>query len=277
MSFSFLNEARRDLFVPRGHVLSALENTDALSGAQAMSGWLDWIDEMGHAALDYTIINRVAVIRINGALCSAQIPFWFFYGDVTYENITETLKHAAGNADVDSIVLRFNSPGGTVVGCAEAAQIIDKISGMGKPVLAHAQMADSAAYWLASATNRIYVDPTGEVGSIGVICMHADYSEFYAKIGVKVTPLFKGKHKADGHSYGPLTEQAQARFDGELSYMRDLFAGAVAEYRGMDVNAVRGTEAMTYTGALGVAAGLADEVCFFEDLLAIARDLDVDK
>lgn len=282
MTYAFLNESRARMFVPRAHLADRIETPHGYAAAQAMpqermaGGFMQWITEIGREPMDYSIIDRVALIDIHGAICSAQIPFWLFYGDVTYESIVETLKHAVADPDADAVILRFNSPGGTVTGCAEAAAAIDRIASGSKPVIAHAQMADSAAYWLASATNKIVVDPTGEVGSIGVICMHADYSKLYDEYGIKITAISSGAHKPDGNPYAPLTDQALQRFQADMDYLRGQFVGSVAKYRGLPEKQIRATEALTYIGAQAVTAGLADETGFFDDLLAAAAGLTVD-
>jgi len=282
MTYAFLNENRARMFIPQAHLLSRIDAERRMAAAapvapEKMAGsFMQWVTEMGREPLDYRIVDRVALIDIHGAVCSAQIPLWFFYGDVTYESIVETLRHAVADTDTDAVILRFNSPGGTVTGCAEAAAAIDRIASGDKPVIAHAQMADSAAFWLASATNKIFVDPTGEVGSIGVICMHADYSKLYEEWGIKVTAIAAGAHKTDGNPYEPLTEQALERFKADMEYLRGQFVSSVAKYRGLPEKQVKATEALTYIGAQAVAAGLADEAKFFDDLLAEAASLAVD-
>lgn len=260
MTYFLMNMAHAEMYLPR---MRAAFKEASVDKADAFWSW----DIDGESALEYKVENGVAVVDVKGAIASAQIPLWFFYADLTYENIVETVKDAVNDPDVTSVILRISSPGGTVLGCAEAAAQIDALSQGEKPVVAFAHMADSAAYWLAAATNAIYVDPTGEVGSIGVITWHYDYSKFYEDIGIAVTPLKAGRHKDDGHPFAPLTDQARARIEAEIEYLRDRFAENVSVFRGMKFDDVKKTEAITYIGQLGVDAGLADEVMYFKDLL----------
>lgn len=258
MTYAFLNKKHMSMHVPR-----ALRGGAEMSVEKARA----FFGKDGEAAMEYDVKNGIAVITVSGAVVSNLFPWWFFYGDTTYESLIATVSDAVLNPDVSGVILRMNSPGGTVIGCAEAAAQLDKLAQGGKPIITHAVLADSAAYWLASATNGIIVDPTGEVGSIGVISQHADYSEAYKDWGVTMTDIYAGKHKADGSPHKPLSKQAEDRFNAEMEYLRQQFAGGVAAYRGLNVDDVLSTEAMTYIGRQAVHAGLADDVMFFSDAL----------
>lgn len=264
MPHLFLNAAHMQMFPPRAQRELAEASPD-----DVMAYW----GEFSRGVMEYEVKAGVAVIDIAGALVSAQIPLWFFYGDMTYESIVETIRDAVENAEVKAVLVRFNSPGGTVTGCAEAAAAIDALSAL-KPIVAHCQMADSAAFWLASSMNEIHVDPTGEVGSIGVICTHTDISEALAEWGVKVKHIFSGRHKADGSPYAPLSEQAEERFQADMDYLRGIFVDAVAKYRSMKKEDVAATEALTYIGQRAVDIGLADGVVFSASLLQMMQEID---
>jgi signal peptide peptidase SppA len=270
MSHFFLNERHAEMFTPRALRIASHPSAARMDAAKlhATAG------ECGDGMLEYDIRGGVAVIDINGSIVTAKIPLWFFYGDVTYESIVDAVEAAVEDKDVHAVLLRFNSPGGTVTGCAEAAAKLNRLANDGgKPVVAHCQMADSAAYWLASTANEIFVDPTGEVGSIGVICVHWDYSKLFEKAGVAATPIFAGDHKADGHPYAPLDKDAKARIQAEMDYLRDIFVTTVADHRALQTDSVRETQALTYIGQLGVDAGLADDVGYADDVLQTLIDL----
>lgn len=262
MSHLFMNSLHAAMFTPRGARIAARLDMSKIDLLKAHAS----IGDCGQGSLDYEIIDGVAVIDIHGALTSASIPMWFFYGDITYEAVIEAVESAVLDSSVHAILLRFNSPGGTVTGCAQAASALSRLS-ESKNIVAHCKMADSAAYWLASAVNEIHVDPTGEVGSIGVICMHWDYSAQLEEMGIVVTPLTAGKHKSDANPYQPLTAQAKKRLEAEMEYLRGQFVSGVAVNRLLDIEDVRETEALTYIGQLGVDAGLADHVGFADELL----------
>jgi hypothetical protein len=97
---------------------------------------------------------------------------------------------------------------------------------------------------------------------------HVDVSEQLRKQGRAVTHLYAGARKVDGSPYSPLSAAARERFQAEVDWIYDEFVQAVAAYRGMTADAVRATEAATYRGAAGVAAGLADRVITLDDYLS---------
>ena len=100
-------------------------------------------------------------------------------------------------------------------------------------------MAASAAYWLASQADEIAVTPSGEVGSIGVIAMHVDWSEFESNLGVKTTLVTAGRRKAELNPYSPLTEEARAALQQDVDAFYDMFVADVARGRGVSVKKVK--------------------------------------
>lgn len=123
-----------------------------------------------------------------------------------------------------------------------------------------AESAYSAAYAIASATDKIIVPRTGGTGSVGVICAHVDFSKALTQAGIAVTLITYGDRKADGSEHKPLTDAALARFQADVNTMGDLFAQTVARNRNLSTARVRDTQAATYLGAAGVQIGFADAV-----------------
>ena len=85
-------------------------------------------------------------------------------------------------------------------------------------------------------------------------------SKWEENIGLKFTTIFRGDNKNNGSQHEPLSEQAQAMFQGMIDDMYETFTSSVAEYRGLNQQAVIDTQAAFYFGADAVSAGLADEV-----------------
>ncbi|MGD7175730.1 S49 family peptidase, partial [Ralstonia pseudosolanacearum] len=167
-----------------------------------------------------------------------------------------------------AILLDVDSPGGESGGVFDLADRIRAAAAI-KPVWAAANdMAFSAAYALACAASRVFVSRTGGVGSIGVIAMHVDQSVKDAKDGVRYTAVFAGARKNDLNPHEPITDEAQAQLQAEVSRIYRLFVATVGSYRGLSAEAVTATEAGLFFGQDAVAAGLADAVGTFEDALA---------
>lgn len=226
------------------------------------------------AASGYDNVGGVALIEVQGTLVQKLGSLRPYSGMSGYDGIRQNLFMALEDPDVKAIALDIDSPGGEVAGCFDLVDTIYSLRGT-KPMWSILnESAYSAAYAIASATDRIVVPRTGGVGSIGVICAHVDMSKALTSAGVKVTFITYGDRKADGHSEIELSEEAFARFQADIDTMGDLFVETVARNRNITAATVRDTQAATFMGAAGVALGLADEVAApdaaFRDLMALA-------
>lgn len=216
----------------------------------------------------FRVVDGVAIVPVEGDLVHKLGTLDPWCGMTGYDAITFKVNEAAADPDVRGILLDIDSPGGMVDGCAACGDVI-RAARAAKPVWAAlSDNAFSAAYWLASQAERIVLPRTGGVGSVGVVTLHADLSAMYSEWGVTITVLHAGAHKADGHPYGPLPEAVAADILAELESLRIQFATAVAEGRGLGLDAVLATEARCLLAEDGVKAGFADEILNPDDALA---------
>ncbi len=218
-------------------------------------------------AESFRVIDGAAVIPITGTLIHRGAWVGSYSGETSYEGIAAQIEAAASAPGVRGIALEIDSHGGQVAGCFELADLIRETA-LIKPV--HAFVCDhaySAAYALASQASSISITRTGGAGSIGVICLHADYSGQMEQRGIKVTVISAGAHKADENPYAPLPDDVRANLEAEMEYLRGLFAETVGAGRGaaLSSKAALETEARCLIGAQAVEAGLADEVANSRD------------
>ena len=214
--------------------------------------------------------DGVGVITVAGSLVNRGAWIGANSGLVSYEGIKHQLGVAAADPKVRSIILDMSSPGGEAIGALETADAVRAVAAI-KPVVAVVNgMAASAGYAIASGATEIVTTPTGVAGSIGVIMVHADYSEALADEGIKPTIIFAGAHKADGNSMQPLPDSVRADLQAEIDAFYQQFLSTVALGRGERLSAemARKTEARVFIGAAAVEAGLADRVGSFESVLA---------
>ncbi len=213
--------------------------------------------------------DGVAVLTITGTLVNRGAWIGSYSGTTSYEGIKFQIERAAADPKVKSIILDIESPGGEATGAFEAAAAIAAVAAQ-KPVTAIVNgMACSAGYALAAGASRIVSTPTGISGSIGVVLMHADYSEMLGRAGIKPTLIHAGAHKVDGNPYEPLSKGVKTDLQAEVDKFYDLFVATVAKGRkAMDEKAIRATEARTFLGAEAKQLGLVDDVGSFEDVLS---------
>lgn len=177
-----------------------------------------------------------------------------------YGYIGSALEAAAADADVERIVLDLNSGGGHVAGNFELAARVREINGI-KPITAIVDSrAMSGGYSLAAACGRIIATPTADIGSIGVLLCHMSMESALEKFGVKVTFVHAGKHKVDGNPYQDLPDDVRESLQASVDSSYKAFVSLVAEYRGLDEDAVRATEARVYGAEEALALGLVDAV-----------------
>jgi len=248
-----------------GNAVSGAANDDDFWG----SGEDSWI-----AALrPYNVVNGVLQIPVMGVLLN-RFPYQYGRWATGYKYIEMAVKRGLADSNVSKIAFVIDSPGGEVAGCFEVTDFIYE-NRDAKPMRAFsADSAYSAAYAIFSAPGKGngIVTRSGGVGSVGVVTAHVDFSKAYEKMGVKLTYIFRGKHKVDGNSAEPLPAEVKARIEKRLEKLYSVFTSTVARNRGMDEQAVRDTEALTYDAEDGIEIGFADRLGALEDEMAIFAD-----
>ena len=202
----------------------------------------------------YQVADGIALIHVCGVLSNGD------WGDTTYESIQHQVKTALADTLVRGILFRFNSPGGSTDDCFETGDLIAKATKQ-KPCWAAVDtMCFSAAFLLASQTEKIYVAPkSGGVGSVGVFCAHFDYSRMLQSMGVNVTLVSAGKGKTDGNPYEPLSPAARKDLQSQVDRLYGEFVGYVSRGRHMDAAGIVKIGAHCFDGADdAIASGYAD-------------------
>ena len=226
----------------------------------------DDYEDDGNVYLD----NGVAVVCVDGPLM--QRGGWWWDG---YASIHGRMLSALTRPGTRALVLKINSPGGVAAGCFEAArQMRADCLAAGVPVIVYAdEMACSAAYALACVGDRIWLPPSGCVGSVGVIATYLDATAALKDMGMRYVLATSGAYKADGHPAKAITHEVEARLMQPVTHLAGLFFGWVAERRQMRPDAVDALEAGVLWGRTALAAGLADTVGSYADCLASAAAL----
>jgi len=212
--------------------------------------------------------GAVAVVPVFGGV--AQHRGSDYWGGVFTEELVGLLARLVDSPNVGAVVLSFDSPGGIVFGVPEAAGAIRALSQV-KPIYGHVKaQAASAAYWLATATTKLFVQPSSEVGSIGVWTMHIDASEALKQIGWDITMISAGKYKTEGHPFGPLDDDARDHLQEGVDRYYDDFLDGVATGRGVTKATVRNDfgEGRMLDAAEAKRVGMVDGICTLGELLA---------
>lgn len=225
---------------------------------------------LGSEPQDYEILNGVAVIPIMGTIGRRANLFSDISGGASSDLVMRDLRAAAANSRVNSILLHIDSPGGTVAGTQQLADVVREV-GAAKPLvtLGDGTMA-SASYWVGSAAKAVYIaDGTTEVGSIGIVTSHRDMSGAEAQRGVKTTEIYSGKYKRIASSFAPLSEEGHVYMKDQVDYLYTQFVQAVADNRGASVDQVLAdmADGRVFIGQQAIDAGLVDGIATLEQLV----------
>lgn len=220
----------------------------------------------------YHMEGSVAIVPLVGVLAKRANLFMQVSGGTSTQLIDNMLQQAAADPQVTSIVLEIDSPGGQVDGTMALAARIAEIRASGKPVVAWITgMGASAAYWIASAADRVLIaDDTTVVGSIGIVATHVDVSRREEAMGVKTTEVFAGKYKRIASQYAPLSEEGRRTMQDQVDALYSVFVNAVASNRNATVEDVLDNMAdgRVFIGQAAVKAGLVDGVSTYDALIA---------
>lgn len=202
--------------------------------------------------------RNVAVLPILGVL--SQRPR--FFGGMSTEAIASVLRQMVADPSIGSIVLEVDSPGGSVGGVTELADVIHQARAQKKIVAVASSLMASAAYWAASAASEVVVTPSGEIGSIGVMAIHVDESRALEMAGLKITEIAAGRFKTEGSPFRPLSDEARKAIEKQVFGFYERFIHDVARGRGVLPSKVRdGFGEGRIVGAReAVTLGMADRV-----------------
>jgi protease-4 len=187
----------------------------------------------------------------------------------------EELKKAADDSAVKAVVLRINSPGGTVTASDilhHEVEVFKKQTGK-KVIVSIMDLGASGGYYVAVAGDKIVVHPTTVTGSIGVIMLTVNVQGLLEKIGVTGAAIKSGDKKDMGSPLRPMTEEERRLFQGIIDQMYDRFVSVVAAGRkGMTVDQVRkAADGRVYTAQQALDLGLVDGIGYLDDAIQLAK------
>ena len=209
--------------------------------------------------------DHTAVVDIVGVIAEDK--------EVNAENVIKSLRAAVKDKNTKGIILHSNSPGGSPV---QSAYIYDEIRSIKKlnpklPIYAVVgDMCASGCYYIASATDKIFVSPASLVGSIGVIMDGFGFVDTMKMVGVEHRLITSGAHKAMLSPFAPSKADETAYMQGLLNQVHQQFIAAVKQGRGDRLKETPDTfSGLVWTGEEGVKLGIADA---FGNDSSVAKD-----
>jgi protease-4 len=189
--------------------------------------------------------------------------------------VREELEKATKDDRVKAVVLRVNSPGGTVtVSDVLYHEILSFKTERKVPVIASIlDVGASGGYYVALAADRIVAHPTTVTGSIGVLMLSLNSSGLLEKIGVSATYIKSGQYKDMGSPFRSLTPEERTLFQDLIDQLYGRFVMLVALQRHMEEARVRQiADGRIYTAPEALNLGLIDQIGYLEDAIKLAKD-----
>ncbi|MGI8783562.1 MAG: S49 family peptidase [Acidobacteriota bacterium] len=215
-------------------------------------------------------VGAVAVLPLYGVLTQRPGLFSLWGLGTSTIEFGRAFDRALDDPSIKAIVLDVDSPGGAVAGISELADKIYAGRRRKRIVAVANSEACSASYCLATAAHEVVVTPGALVGSIGVMTVHAEYSEMNKRLGIKTTIIKAGKCKVDGNQYEPLHERARAAIQEIIDDFDQNFVEGIALHRGVKASDVRNGfgEGRVVTAKQAVKLGMASRIATLDEVLA---------
>lgn len=220
--------------------------------------------------------SKIVIIEVEGMLLNARNGGILQPQENDVSLFAQQLDRAERDPAVKALVLRVNSPGGTVSASDSMYQTLVKFKERShKPVVASAQdVSASGAYYVSCAADKIVAQPTSIVGSIGVIFNSFDVSETMSKIGVRSEAIKSGPLKDMGSPFKPLGQPERAVMQGMVDEFYARFKDIVKSNRHLDDATLAAvSDGRVFTGSRAVEVHLADQLGYLPDAIELAKQL----
>ncbi len=217
-----------------------------------------------------TVEGGIGNIPIQGPMVrNPDMISRFLFGATDIEEIINAVNVAAQRPDVQAVFLDIDSPGGSVNGTPELAQAVSDLCKTKYTYAFSGGQMCSAAYWVASQCDAIYITPSARVGSIGVILPVVDSTEAYQQAGLHVEVFAAGKYKSTGMPGVALTDDQRQWLQSDVEEIASDFRTAVLA-RGRSIPA-EAMEGQSFSARQAMRFNLAGTVKSRDAALAMLR------
>ncbi len=208
--------------------------------------------------------DRVAVIKVDGVILDP-------------EPVLRRIEACKEDRSVKALVLRVDSPGGSVGASQEIYRALERFKMSGKPlVVSMGNVSASGGYYISLPADVIYANEGTITGSIGVIIQHMDYKSLLERLGVKTTAVKTGKFKDTLSPFRELTQEEKEYLQSTIEDAYEQFINAILKYRKSKIDEERlrsVADGRVFTGRMAKQLGLVDELGNLSDAIDRARQM----
>ena len=249
-----------------------------LTGCLSQPSLFPSVGPLKETKLSGTGVDKILIIDVSGLLSSAK-PSGFFDRLIDRPSLPARIKEELTKAEKDksikAIILRINSPGGTVTASDIVYHEIKEFKKKQSiPVIASVMdLGTSGGYYLAVAADKIVAHPSTITGSVGVIMVTLNAQGLLEKIGVEATTIASGPKKSMGSPFRTMTDEERAIFQEVIDSMYNQFVAVVDQGRPnlTEQDIRRLADGRIYSAVQAKEAGLVDEIGYLEDAITLAK------
>ena len=213
--------------------------------------------------------SNVAVIYADGEIVEGK-----GLTDIAGDRFVQVIDQVRKDKTVKAVVLRVNSPGGSVSASVKIREALDLLMKEKPLVASYGNYAASGGYWISNGCQKIYSDRNTITGSIGVFSMIPEFSEVAKKVGVGIEMVSSNKHSDMLSLMRPFDAAEEAFMQASVEDIYESFVNLVAESRGQEPAAIDAiAQGRVWTGADALSLGLVDEIGNLESAIAYAASL----
>ncbi len=220
--------------------------------------------------------GKVLIVSVRGIISGSPRQGLLSAQPSMVQEIVGQLKRAEQDKQIKAVLLKIDSPGGTVTASDVLYHEIMafKSRSKAKVVVMMMNVAASGGYYMALPADYIMAHPTSVTGSIGVIFMRPQVADLMGKIGVDVEVSKSGENKDMGSPFRRSTDQEQEIMQDLTDAMGDRFLELVAQHRTLTSEALADVAtARIYLAEEARKLGLVDEVGYLSDAVTKAKSL----
>ena len=218
--------------------------------------------------------DKVLLIDISGMLTTGKASGILEEPSLP-ARIKEELTKAEEDKDVKAIILRINTPGGSVTASDlvyHELKVFKKKRAV--PVIAAIMdLGTSGGYYIAMAADHILAHPSTITGSIGVIMVTMNAEGLLEKVGVQPAAIVSGPKKAMGSPFRPMNDEERAIFQGTIDHLFEQFLSVVKEGRpGLSMEQIRTVaDGRIFTADIAKSKGLVDSIGYLDEAIGLAK------
>ncbi|HID96395.1 MAG TPA: signal peptide peptidase SppA [Candidatus Latescibacteria bacterium] len=206
--------------------------------------------------------KKVALVEVKGTILNSK-------------SVVRKLRKHSRDGSILALVLRVESPGGSVAACQEIYEEVRRLRRSGMKIVASmGNIATSGGYYVAVAADTIVANPGTVTGSIGVIAQLANTEGLLRKLGIRFETVKSGRYKDIGSPFKKMTTEERQLLQGVIDDAYDQFVDAVVSERGLSrEDVLKVADGRIFTGRQALTYGLVDLLGGYQDAIDLAGEM----